>query len=1134
MSKKKILGLDLGTNSIGWAILEKGQSEGEIIDMGVRIFPAGVDNLGDGDREISKNASRRDARQTRRQGFRRKLRKRILLKALAQQGMCPISEETAESLKAADNLIVDENLKEWFCLNPYELRSRGIKERISLLELGRVLYHFSQRRGFQTNSRDGDEDGTIFSGVSETGKTGIKETDELISSGTLGSYLNTVYPLENESYQAGLPRIRNRYTTRQMYIDEFEAIWECQSKYHNELNHELKELFGGRKKEPQYKKDGILFFQRPLRSQKHTVGKCHFEPTKAKCPISAIEFELFRIHQFINTIEYNGSFLNEEERRIVLGDLLKKEKPKFKAIRKSLKLHSAEFKFNYKDDDVCPGSYTISQLSGKKFFGESWFNKSVKEQRDIWHILFSFDDKEKLVDYARKNWGFDQDQQKNISKFNLKKDYSNLSLKAINNILPFLELGYGYDVAVALGGVKNVFGGDWENLSDSDRDFIVSNVPSIVHSNLRGGYIDSLRQVLMDEFGVDEKRLSKLYHHSTSIHVGDLLDKLPVSGEADHEIQSIRNPVVIQGLFELRKLVNCLIDEYGKPDIIKIELARDLKNSKSKRREIRLEQKKLEQVNQHIVEKLTHYGIRPTHNSILKYKLWCECEKICPYTGRSISFEQLFGGSGEVQIEHIFPWSRSLDDSFMNKTLCFADVNREKGDRTPYEYFSQKFGNEKWEEVKSRALSLFYDVRQLPDRYFPNRYAKYKRFIAKKFNDDFVSRQLNDTRYISKEASNYLKKICSNVQVAPGLSTATLRHHWGLNSILSETGEKTRDDHRHHAIDALVMACTERTHLQELSRINQYSSLNEISSVDDPWGSFRKQAESFAKQILVSHKVNKKVISVRQNYTKKNGRIYSNLGISARGQLHKETVYGKPMGLTNIYHVRKPLESITTSTHVSKIVDDRIRNLIEGRINSLGGYKGKNVPKDAFFSYDDYGNRIPLINLPNRNGDPVPVLKVRVKEVLSNAEQLHEETNGYVNPNSNHHVLIYKDFEGELKESIVSFWAAAERKLQKQEVFQLPSDGSEIVATIAENEMFLIDKSGEITDWVNLPRQEISRYLYRCQNISSGYYVFRLHLASSIQDDSQLVRITSFSAWKRINPIQVNLDIRGEVHFRNA
>ena len=136
------------------------------------------------------------------------------------------------------------------------------------------------------------------------------------------------------------------------------------------------------------------------------------------------------------------------------------------------------------------------------------------------------------------------------------------------NILPFLKMGYVYDIAVVLGGVKNVFGAQWDSLELHQKDFIIDNIPSIVRTKIKGGFIDTIKNVLNNEFGFDEKQLKKLYHHSAVIEVGTILDKLPITKEADKQLQAIKNPIVITALFELRKLVNELIDEFGKIDEI--------------------------------------------------------------------------------------------------------------------------------------------------------------------------------------------------------------------------------------------------------------------------------------------------------------------------------------------------------------------------------------------------------------------------------------------------------------------------------------------------------------------------------------------------------------------------------------
>ncbi len=737
-----------------------------------------------------------------------------------------------------------------------------------------------------------------------------------------------------------------------------------------------------------------------------------------------------------------------------------------------------------------------------------------------------FDDREKLKQYALEKWNFNEKKATAISKFNLKEGYANLSKKAILNILPFLKQGFTYDVAVGLAGVKNVLGNNWEK----HQDFVLDNVPEIIHSHLKGGYITHLKETLQKEFSVSNKALEKLYHHSTSISKSELLNKLPVNSEADKEIQSIKNPVVITALFELRKLVNEIIETYGSLDEIKVELARDLKTSKSNRNQVRRNQKRLEKENDRIKQRLEEYNKRPTHTNILKYKLWEECAGKCPYTGKIIQIEQLFGG--EVQIEHIHPWSRSLNDSFANKTLCFADENRAKGNLTPFEYYSKQ-GTQKWDAIKLQALSCF---KNKPN--YPNSYSKFKHFIQQKHNDDFVNRQLNDTRYISKEAKNYLSKICRNIQVAPGQLTANLRHHWGLNSILNSDNSKTRDDHRHHAIDALVMACTNQSHLQELTKRNRYNKNYDLKDFSMPWNYFYQDAEKEVHKILVSHKKQKQLLTVRTHKTKKNGITHTNTGIAARGQLHKETVYGKrmaPNSSNEAFHIRKPIESLTTQKHIDKIVDHTIRLLILKRIENLGGFVKGKIPEGTFFTIDENGNKQPQLFLPNKKGAPVPIKKIRIAENIGGAEPLKDTINQYVNPRNNHHVLIYKDAKDNLKEQVVTFWTAVERKRQKQPIIQLPEDGKEIVTTLQINDLFLLGINKNEIDWKTPDFNLLRQHLYRVQKFTSGDYYFRKHTESTLHGElgKAYQYIKSFgtgkTGWNTFTPIKVHISTSGRI-----
>ncbi|WP_372802821.1 type II CRISPR RNA-guided endonuclease Cas9, partial [Lutibacter sp.] len=668
--------------------------------------------------------------------------------------------------------------------------------------------------------------------------------------------------------------------------------------------------------------------------------------------------------------------------------LLLKEKPSFKDLRKAIGKLDNQFKFNYKDDDKIVGAHTIANLASKKYFGVKWFDFSEKEQEDIWHILYFFDNKDKVKEYAIKNWKFNKEQATNISNFNLKDGYGNVSRKAILNILPFLKQGFTYDVAVAMGGIKNAVGDEEsEELQD-----VLDTMYDIVRGSLKGGYLESLKIFLKEQKGFTEKQLKKLYHHSAAIEVRTILDKLPINIDADRQLQAIKNPIVITALFELRKLVNELIDEYGKIDEIKVEMARDLKASKSQRNTIRLEQKRLERENDRVKAKIEEAGQRVTHESLLKYKLWEECKQTCPYTGAIIPLHKLF--TGEIQIEHIHPWSRSLNDSFSNKTLCYADENRLKGDKTPFEFYGNDESN--WTLIKERALKLFSDTKE-----YPKAYHKFKRFVQHKFDDDFTSRQLNDTRYISKEAKNYLTQICEKVTVAPGQMTANLRQKWGLNYILNEDdGEKTREDHRHHAIDALVMASSKVSYLQELSKWNRYNRNYNLKDFPMPWNGFNSDAENAVNNILVSHKKVNSIVTVKQTTTKKENGVFKNTGVAARGQLHKETVFGKRKAphSEEAFHVRKPIDSLTTDKQLDKVVDETIKSLILKQISVLGGFVKGKIPDNTFFVVDENGIKKPQIYLPNKNGNPVPILKVRVKENIGGAEKLKDKVNQWVNP----------------------------------------------------------------------------------------------------------------------------------------
>lgn len=1509
----KILGLDLGTNSVGWAVVDTDLQK--ILDTGVRIFPEGVEpkTIGQGDKEQSKNATRRDKRQMRRQFYRKRLRKIKLLQVLIEQEMCPLTAEELNTWKNWDKTKKTEGRKfpdsekfnVWIKLNPYDLREKALEEKLTLHELGRVFYHLIQRRGFLSN-RKGKEDSTIFTkGKPDENILPINETKEKIADQSLGSYLKSISNKDGEPYRTIIDengkeiRVRGRYTVRDMYIDEFEKIWSVQKEFSDietrkveakrirelrgtvkskrnskkidylklkfgEANVEietsdkgkvklitieplsLKEYLAGKierikteegEDKLQFKSnESVLFWQRPLRSQKGLLSNCRFEDnlpvikengdfllkqngkiqtrSKKPCPLSHPEFELFRAYQFVNNISYGKNHkLTSEQKDTVLALINKSDKNfDFSKIPDALKLTYE--KFNYGDKQKVAGNPTIKAL--KPLFAEDVWKDKYEE---IWHCFYFYEDDDKLFDKLKKDFGF----KKNIDavkRVKLKEGYGNVSLKAIRNILSFLKKGYLFDRAVILGGVKNAFGKRWKHFSEFHINIEREIVSILKEDNKEGEAIEKIKEHLSSPvfsygFGKDDPHFLHLYHHSQEVERQDeLKSEIPF-------VENLRNPIVQQGINETRRLVNFLIRKYQKEfgadfhfGQIKVEMGRDLRNNKEGRRDMVFRIADNEKKNDDARERLAEYGLQPSRENIQKYLMFKEIEERagkaeCPYTGKVISVSDLLGRDNAIQIEHIIPFSVSLDDSFGNKTLCEANFNRDKSEKTPWQFYeenpdSKLWGVSSWEAVEARAFRL------LP-------YRKAKKFTAKRAfeKSDFIERQLNDSRYIAKKTVELLSHICKDVRVMPGQLTAELRHLWGLNNILqpvqkleehsfdviegksiphyvvtNENGEvlsihrkqnerpetasneilavgnvnkkkfnskyykidmetpdlpdgkywaklnvtesvkvvpkfidkpeidehsivfkgnvergyfkndtygrikteigdgsfwakfeilnvkfetpqkdkqpktkrnqvmlfgnvlngefkcfiyqcetnlrdgkywiildlnpenvefirsinpkpevtenkllltatideegmlttdldkefqvqttnptgkyyvvldimtyepelfnienrppeldkgqqlvegniwvdkytgeikfdpkKNRDDHRHHAIDAVTIALTEQGYLQRLSTHNaqrkekQRQKLSSTEKFPEPWEGFVNDVAKAASAILISHRRNNKTLTK----TKK--------GFGVHGQLHKENVFGKRQapGKEQAFHRRTKITELKNNKHIGKIVDDTIRGLIENHLRDnlnvdIKHPKGYSVDKDAFFKDGKW-----QVFLPNKNGDDIPIKKVRIKEVLGNPAQLKSELNQYVNPRNNHHVLIYKDSNGDLKQCAIQFWTVVERKRQGEKVFQIPEDGESIVTTLEINDMFLLGLGDEEYELIKDNTAMLSKYLYRVQKISDGDYSFRFHLASTLEKKNEEMRIASIKAWEERNPIKVKIDLLGNI-----
>ncbi len=1546
----KILGLDLGTNSIGWAVVDKENEK--IIDAGVRIFPAGKEKLGLGNSEVSRNALRREKRQQRRGYFRRKLRKIKLLETLIYAEMCPLSINELNKWKryskneGSKGRIFPQNndFKDWLKMNPYELRDKALRNEVTLYEFGRILYHMIQRRGFLSTRKDKDT-GKIFEGKENI--RGIDETKEKLERHnlTLGSYLYSIYPKENQSYKKTIDqdgnedRIRARYTLRDMYIHEFDELWNKQAEHlgldkiyvkrtktryekgseknkrkkkkinyliekygienvevkgnriTTKTNVSLKEYLGGTREKLEdnsikYKaNESALFYQRPLRSQKQLLGKCTFEGYKfydkqknkyqeygpAPASVSHPEYEEFRALQYINNIEYDDKKnkyyrnLDEHQAEMVM-ELFNSKKTNFKFSEIPKKLNLSHEHFNYDNGQQIPTNYTTANI--KPLFPQQIWEK---HKNDIWHCFYFFEDNEQLFQKLKNDYQLQTEDSKVIEKINLKDDYGSVSLRAIRNITPFLKKGYKFHVAVILGGVRNAFktieeNGNlidrWDYFNDSHQKLEKDIINIIKSKNKEGEAIEQIKKYLTQNsygFSNVDRCFKKLYHHSQQTIKKKQKDKID-------EIENLRNPVVQQSVSETKRMVNQLIDKFGKFDRINIELGRNIKAGVDLRQKMTQRIKENEEKNNNARERIIEAGLRPTRDNIQKYLLFEEIEgkngtAICPYTGKTMGIGDVIGKNNTFQIEHIFPRSTSLNDSFANKTLCESKFNGLKGNLTPFQFYKKNsdlklWGANNWDEIKKRAFAT------LP-------YSKAKRFTAEtdkgQFNGkEFFEQQLNDSRYIAVKTKEIVSEVCPDVRVLSGGLTSELRHLWGLNNILQpvevihfektkidpdrriphqllldqdekvvditpttnekpdiakneitipgwikghkfepalkntiskpfrissdykdgrywakfkidqgniktapvfaaspvkddnqiiikgmiknkyftndnlgriavpkqledgtyrakfdinkiqllppeknkqpkksknqlllygtvnngifnsyifnydakepdgnywalidldidsleyykiknplpsigddqilidgninangcfttnidnqfklelnekpgkywliinadfskiiyypldnklkpekdqriiegniwvdkKTGEikydpkKNRDDHRHHAIDAMVIALAEQSYVQKLSTYyaNKDEKLRgrkyEKPQFSEPWINFRKDAEKKAAEILVSHKINKKERQVLTNIKKsinKNGTLYKSEGKAARGQLHKDSIYGvrtAPDENEKSYHIRKEVNTLTNA-QVKKIVDKEIKKIIEhakkvepelkkkiGLLNNKLKKADENQEIQIKQEIKDLEKEInELYTLKNnKGGEPVPIKKVRIKETIENAKRLKHTTiikdkngassqlNQHVNPRNNHHVAIYKDKNGEYFEKIVTFWDAAKRKNKGLPLIdKRPKDGATFITSLQENDLFILGLEHGSVDWNNIDYTLLSKHLYRVQKISSMDYNFRHHLASTLNDDEEEIRIQSFKAWDKQNPIKININNLGKL-----
>ncbi len=1042
----RTLGLDIGSNSIGWALVDDDSKTPGIVGMGVRVFPEGVDRDQKG-AEKSKNEQRRIARGMRRQIARRARRKAVLRRALIEAGMYP-SDPVAR--------------REFDQLDPYALRERALRERLEPFEIGRVLIHLNQRRGFLSN-RKADRS------KKDESKGMLKEISELETQRdgrTLGQHFAGL--LASNPHQ----RVRGKHTHRSMFLDEFERIWEFQRPFHPALLTEtLKYGKRGRldyPREPEtlrnrrhnsllkeYGLHGILFFQRSMYWPKSVIGACELEPKQKRCPRADRQYQRFRILQEVNNLEVINARglsrnLTPEERTKIISLLATKKELTFDELRAKLHLQEGDsFNLERGERRKLLGMETDVRLSKKDLFGTSWNKRSEDQKNAIVRSLID-DDEHQIRQKAVEEWGCSEALAESLVALDLGDGYASLSLVAIKRLLPHLE-----------GGLR-----------------LMGNDPSdsALHA---AGYLRPDERVIHQR------------------------DHLPTPPE-------ITNPLVRQALFEVRKLVNAIIREYGKPDAIHVELAREVQGGLEQRKAYNLRIRDREKQREDAANEIRTLGHKPTREAIQRYLLWKEQGECCLYSGRPISPAQLFGG--EVQIDHILPESRSLDNSMANKVVCFRDENDAKGNRTPYEWLAES-NPRKFDDILQRAAKLPIEVRN----------GKRLKIAAKNVEiNEFINRQLTDTAYISRQVRAYVQCLGTDVVCTKGQCTAELRHMWGLDTVLRDDGLnlKNREDHRHHAVDALVIALTTRSRLQQLARARNRFAPVELPI---PWETFRDDAQRLVDGIYVSHRAERKI----------------------HGALHEETIYGptsKPHRDTgdprphakgwieqkDVYVLRKNLEALSPA-EVGKIRDPRVKELVLERLRAHGidpDAKGAKIPKTVWVDPE------PLRMIGSRGADRSPnapiIRRVRLLKTDETIRPIRSgERTAYVKPGSTHHICLF-ELPGSTPQKpkrdmvAVSMLDAAKRAMRGEPLIQRTHP------TIPQAR-FLFSLSRGETVWGTIQGRE-GLYCYRTAASTTGQMVFMSHLdarpASKIK-----TKITAMP--NTLQATKVTVDILGRIRRAN-
>ncbi len=1231
----KILGLDLGTASIGWALIECNDelNGNNLLGLGSRIIQ--YENkeesdftAGRGETACAKRTAMRTARKLL---DRYQLRRASLRENLIELGMMKDNEKFPS-------------------LSPVEvwkLRSDAASSgnKLSLADIARVLLHLNQKRGYKHAKSDLNDSkqteyvqkvNSRFAEIKELGLTAgqyfyrkLKESEEITAKG-------------NKFYTY---RIKNNVLPRVAYTEEFDQIMSSQRGFYPEILTEgninnLKQA---------------IFFQRPLKSCKHLVSFCEFERKLFKdlngkevesgpkvAPRTSPLAQVCKIYESINNIRlYNPRHkeqknlfddisdgprdakklgyeyeMNKEERERVFDYLNTNEKltetkllsilglqksngfKSDKALGKGIqgnitycKIAAALEGYDRKDELL---RFELKELDTELVDADTGeiIMKVSDEYREeplykLWHTLYSISDKKELFHCLKSKFGIDNESvlEKLYAIDLVSPGYSNKSAKFMRKLIPNLRRGYKYSEACTRVNVN--------------------------HS-------DSLTK---EE---NNKRILK-----------SRLDILPKG--------TLRQPIVEKIINQTINLVNAILDEYGEIDEVRVELARELKMSREERTEISNRNNKQERENNKLSERIAEMGIIPSRRRIQKMRMLQETGNKCVYCGKTVTPTQFIEGHG-YEIEHIIPRSRLFDDSFSNKVCSCRECNQAKGALTAYDFMKGR-SEQDFNSYCDRVENLYKD----------NKISRTKRnklmMEAKDIPQDFIERDLRESQYIAKKTREVLREAIRNVHASSGAVTSYFRHVWGYDNILHDINfQKYKDagqiesvkyeshgqihhrdriknwskrkDHRHHALDALVIALTRQGYIQRLNTLNASSEEEGGKDNLDKWAAKQPHfsVEEVCKaldNVSVSFKAGKKLTTPGKRCVKRNGkRVCVQTGILVpRGPLTKESVYGEIL----VYDGKKSIKQALKI--IDLVVNPEIRDMLKMRLEQYGGDESKvlkslkkdpmkvggkevsdigcyrreivmnydlstfnklkeaesivdprirKIVKDRFKEVGEKDFAKSLVESPLYSDKNVEIKRVRCFTGIS-AESLacvrHDSDGnpiGYSQTRNNHHVALYRNPDGSIEESIVSFWDCILRKryglpiiitnpsdawdkiscMEDNEDIQRLANGfppvdSELYMTLRRNEMFVLGMSDD--EWHDAVESgnvsEINRHLYRVWKLSSNNYCFKFHTdtTAKIEDGDkemkQYYNVRSINAFSELYPRKVTVTMLGNLRF---